>query len=178
MIKTFTNIFEERRYKLIAISIFLISLFGSLSLIYLPLVRSYIEISNASNIPFSDLFPELLITIRSYFSPFHLIITFLITLLFGINIAIIAYYIRDYRNKLTGITTSTLGVILGVFGIGCASCGSLMLVAILSFLGIGTSLSFLPLGGRELGTLGVVLLVVSTYLLIRKIHKPSTCEVK
>jgi hypothetical protein len=59
---------------------------------------------------------------------------------------------------------------------GCAACGSFLLVTLLSFLGASGALALLPLGGGELGLLSIALLVLSIFLIARKIVAPVVCE--
>jgi hypothetical protein len=101
--------------------------------------------------------------------------TVLTALLFGVNISIVTYYIRKRKMMLkkSGVATSTLGLITGILGIGCASCGSLLV----SLLGLGGALAFLPFGGQELGVIGVLLLLFSAYTLLHSISNP-VCKLK
>jgi len=64
-----------------------------------------------------------------------------------------------------------LGLVLAVLGLGCASCGSLILTPILG-LAAGGLLAALPLGGGEFAVLGIGLMLWSLYVLIKKIDQP------
>jgi len=71
-----------------------------------------------------------------------------------------------------------LGIISGLLGVGCASCGSVVLSTL-----IGVSLTtgivdFLPLNGLEFGILGMIIVILSIYLLSKKILNPLICKVK
>lgn len=61
--------------------------------------------------------------------------------------------------------TSTVGVIFGTFGAGCAACGAAVLVGLLSLFGVSTALLWLPLDGLEFALLGVVVLLLSIHWL-------------
>jgi len=76
-----------------------------------------------------------------------------------------------------GIKTSTVGLVLGVLGIGCASCGSLVLASLFSLLGLGGVFAMLPFGGVEFAVIGLIMLVISTYYLLKKIHDPMVCKI-
>jgi len=76
--------------------------------------------------------------------------------------------------SVTGL--SGLGMLCAFIGIGCASCGSLLLTALIPLLGIGAFISILPFGGAEFSVLGIALLAISSYLLLRQIAKPMTCD--
>lgn len=104
--------------------------------------------------------------------------TVAIPLLFGVDIAMIAYYLKRKRVKLPRgeIAAGLGGAASGVVAAGCAACGSFLLVTLLSFLGASGALALLPLGGGELGLLSIALLVLSIFLIARKIVAPVVCE--
>ena len=68
------------------------------------------------------------------------------------------------------------GLVSGIFGIGCASCGTFILTSVLALVGAGGIVSFLPLGGEEFGILGVVLIGYATYWTAKKIEEPLVCK--
>jgi len=179
MHRTFIKVFKSPLYVFIAVIISLVVLFGALLLPNISLLINVISNSAISTLDLLKLIFNLLGSLKTNFTFVSATYTVLISILFGINTAIIVYYIRDYKSKLekTGVTTSTFGIIAGAFGIGCASCGSLILTSFLSLLGIGGSLAFLPFGGQEFGFLGVILLTVSTYMLLKKLNKPNVCKI-
>ncbi|MEK9176451.1 MAG: hypothetical protein AAB520_03345 [Patescibacteria group bacterium] len=117
-------------------------------------------------------------SIQTNFTPLSRSITLVVVFLFSINISLFIYFIlRAARlSREAGISTS--GFILGMIGVGCASCGSVILS---SFLGVGTTAGFigiLPLRGQEFGLLSVVLIGISIYFLSRKIQDPIICNAK
>lgn len=88
------------------------------------------------------------------------------------------YYFKfRYRlEKEAGM--SAIGIFSGILGVGCASCGS---VIITSLFGIGMTASVigvLPLRGQEFGLLGIVFLTVSIVILSQKIQQPLVCVPK
>ncbi len=107
--------------------------------------------------------------------------TLLIAILFGLQIALLTYYVRKTktsRASLRGIGGTGLGgLVAGIFGIGCAACGTFILTAVLSLVGAGGLLAFLPFGGEEFGFLGVALLLYSIWLLLKKLEAPNVCPV-
>lgn len=100
-----------------------------------------------------------------------------IPVLFGVDVAMIAYLIRQRRAAQARgeIAASLGGAASGAIAAGCAACGSFLLLPVLSFLGAAGALALLPLGGAELGFLGIVLLLVSIYLIARKLAEPRVC---
>lgn len=93
----------------------------------------------------------------------------------GIVIALGVYAFRKRARNMGAMGVSGLGMVSAFIGIGCASCGSLLLTALIPFLGIGAFVSILPFGGAEFSVLGIALLLVSAYLLLKQIAKPMTC---
>ncbi len=123
---------------------------------------------------------SLLAGIATNFDTLAALSTVAIPLLFGVDIAMIVYFLRQKRARLQRgeIAASLGGAASGVVAAGCAACGSFLLVTILSFLGASGALALLPLKGGELGLLSVALLVLSIFLIARKIIAPVVCEIK
>lgn len=104
----------------------------------------------------------------------------LVSVLFGLQVALLAYYVKRARSgiKVGTISASSLGgLVSGMFGIGCAACGTFVLTSLLTLLGVSGLLVFLPFGGEEFGFIGVALLVYSIYILTNRIKDPMVCEI-
>lgn len=122
-------------------------------------------------------------SIGTNFTVFSALATVLIAALFGANVAMIAYYLRQRRQRVrqagqTAAATSLGGVASGLFGVGCAACGTFVLSPALTFLGAGGLIALLPFGGEEFGLLGVAMLGLSLVITARKIAQPVTCAVQ
>lgn len=120
-------------------------------------------------------------SIGSNFTVVSATYTILIALLFGVQITLLHYYIRASRTgraSLSGVSGAGLGgLVAGIFGIGCAACGTFILTTVLSLIGAAGLLSFLPLQGEEFGVLGVGLLLYSIWLLLKRIAAPQVCPI-
>lgn len=97
--------------------------------------------------------------------------------LFGLNAALIVQYMRRQvrLNRVAG--ASAVGVLVGLLGVGCASCGSVFLT---SLLGVGATvgaLSWLPLRGQEFTWLGILIVTASIFSIAKKIIDPETCAI-
>ncbi len=112
----------------------------------------------------------------TFFSAFSIIA---IALLFGMNVAMLVFFLRRKINdaRQTGIGTGFFGITSGAFGMGCSACGSFLLTSGLSLFGASWALSYLPLAGREFSILGVILLSVSLYFTAKKIQNPAICKI-
>jgi hypothetical protein len=112
------------------------------------------------------------------FTLFSALITIAISTLFGINSSLLAYYIRRRQtgvSNTSGHAAGVLGVVSGVFGVGCAACGSVIISSLLVLFGASGLLAMLPFHGAEFGVLGVTLLWFSIYQLCKRIHDPLVC---
>lgn len=122
---------------------------------------------------------NLLGSIQTNFTFFSASYTIAIAALFGINVAMVAYYFGQRKQlvRQTGVATSFGGLVSGIFGIGCAACGTLVLGPLLSLVGAGGLIAILPFGGQEFGIAGVSLLGFSIFLTSKKIRDPLVCNI-
>ncbi|TSC78361.1 MAG: hypothetical protein G01um101429_821 [Parcubacteria group bacterium Gr01-1014_29] len=161
--------------------------------VWLPNIGLLAEVFGVSSTPLETklkLAWSLLGGIRTNFSLLSAGYTIAIAALFGVNIAMVAYFLKrtrlrqsyggQARSILAGqdVAAGLGGITSGVFGIGCAACGSFILSAVLSSLGAAGALAILPLRGGEFGILSVALLAFSLVLISKKIAAPLTCNTK
>jgi hypothetical protein len=99
------------------------------------------------------------------FSAAEGVVLLAVAALFGINISMLAYQLRENRVSVREGSGSAAGVALGVLGAGCAACGTAVLAGVLSLFGAAGVLTLLPLGGLEFALGALVLLVLSVYWL-------------
>jgi hypothetical protein len=112
------------------------------------------------------------------FTLFSAFSTLAIASLFGINSALLTYYIRRRQTVVLnarGHAAGVLGVVSGLFGVGCAACGSVIVASLLALVGAGGLLTLLPFQGAEFGFLGVFFLAFSIYQLSIRINDPLVC---
>lgn len=114
--------------------------------------------------------------LNTNFSPLGRILTILNSLLAGINVALLVYHVRGQIALRRAAGLGALGIASGLFGIGCAACGSFLLSSIFG-LGVGSALTAaLPLSGLEFTLLGTIILAGTTYYILRKIKSPLACD--
>lgn len=127
---------------------------------------------------------------------FAAFLTFTIAVLFGVNIALVAYYFsrrnknpdprlrgddkikgggNDSQSGLGGVS-GFFGAFAGFLGVGCSACGSIALSSFSSFIGIGGAIAYLPFNGREFAILSIFLLSLSVYQISRNIPTSQTCR--
>lgn len=85
--------------------------------------------------------------------------------LLGVDLAMVAYHVREHGLSLESGSGSAVGVLLGTLGAGCAACGPAVLVGLLSLIGATGALTLLPLEGLELTGLAAVALLLSIFWL-------------
>lgn len=152
--------------------------------VWLPNVTLILTVlgSNASWLAKVHFIGTLYQSIETHFTAVSATYTLLIAFLFGLQVALLVYYIqkkKTNRVSLTQVSGASLGgLVAGVFGIGCAACGTFILTAVLSLVGAGGLLAWLPFGGEEFGFLGVALLLYSIWLLLQKLETPNVCSVR
>lgn len=143
------------------------------------------QIAISTDLPFADkarILIALVGSITTNFTVFSAATTIAIAVLFGTNTAVMAYVYVE-RRRLTlpstraGTVASLGGLASGLFGIGCATCGTLLLSPALAFLGLGSFAALLPFGGEEFGALGAVMLSLSLFISAKKIDQPMLCQV-
>ena len=115
------------------------------------------------------------------FTLFSATYTVIIAGLFGVNASLLWYYVAHARRFSTADRSLTFtgvgGFVSGLFGIGCAACGTLIFSGLAQLFGIGWLLTYLPLHGAEFGLLGIGLLLVTTYSLAKRITNPLVCPI-
>ena len=151
--------------------------------VWLPNFGLMGEVFSASSAPLAAKIKvaiSLLGGISTNFSSLSAGYTIAIAALFGMNLAMVVYFLKRTRAGLgrQNIATGVGGIASGALGIGCVACGSFLLTTILSSLGAAGALAILPLRGGELGILSVILLTAALLLISRKIAEPLTCNTK
>lgn len=102
---------------------------------------------------------------------------FLLALLFGLDAALIAHYMRRQVRLNRSAGAGAAGMLVGLVGIGCASCGSVFLT---SLLGLGTTVGIirdLPLHGEEFTWIGILAIAASVLSVAGKIAAPEACAI-
>lgn len=96
---------------------------------------------------------------------------------FGLNVALLTHYMRRQVRFNHAAGVSTAGIFIGLLGVGCASCGSVLLS---SLLGAGSAIAAvgaLPLRGQEFAWVGLALSAASTFSVAKKIAEPDACAI-
>lgn len=178
MFRTIAHIFLKPAY----IAITIATAFTAFALtIWLPSLAFITSVLGNTNVFWGDkiifLF-SLLGSITTNFTFLSALGTVLIALLFGVQISLIVYLLRSRSLALAGRSAATSGAGMGVglLGVGCAACGSLVLTAIIPVIGASGVLALLPLRGAEFSLLGAIIIAVSIFFTVRRMTRPAVCN--
>jgi len=121
--------------------------------------------------------------LTSMFTPFGSTLIVMFVLLFGINMILLYQYITLQRRITTktkgskrSAALSTTGTVLATIGIGCATCGTAILFSVLSLVGAGGLLLWLPLHGQEFSIIGIAGLLYAIWYILGKLENPYVCN--
>ncbi len=116
-------------------------------------------------------------TFRTNFTVISQIVSVIVSLLAGINVALLIHYFRKRIKVQRESGISIFGIILGMLGVGCSACGSIVLSSLLGLTTAASLLNILPLRGSEFGLLSIGLLLWSIYYTAKKANDPFWCEI-
>ena len=114
----------------------------------------------------------------TFFTNFTLasqVLILITAILAGINMALIMHYVRKRASAQKAAGTSLLGILIGFIGIGCASCGSVVLSSLIGVSATAGVVNFLPLHGAEFALIGIAILLWASWTIIKKINGPNVC---
>ncbi|GEM_PF-2107015 len=100
----------------------------------------------------------------------------LLSLLAGLQGTLLVFIIRQRASASGALSRGIWGMILGMVGIGCSACGSVLFVTILSlFIGTGNALALFTQWGLVIGIGGIGVLLYAISYTLRVIEKPAVC---
>ena len=174
MLKSLQNIFQQKFYRKLFIILniifllvyfFFTNFFSAVKIFNAPLFsqsekwsiffRSFFDISSLENI--------LMLT---------LVILFILSLFSILLLVLFSDSKKIYKKKsFLGI----VGIFISVLGLSCATCGIGLLASLLSLFGLSELVIYFPLHGLEFGFLGLLVLNISNYILLKRIKNPYIC---
>lgn len=110
------------------------------------------------------------------FTLFSRVIIISISVLSGLHIAMVAFYLRKRISSGIDSGIGFFGTVIGMLGIGCATCGSIIISSIFGLSATAGVVGLLPFGGIEFGVIGIIILSAAIYLVAKKITNPSICK--
>lgn len=174
MITVFKDIITKKR-NIVSISIMGIVMFVILRLIpQWNILKNFFSLSNISFERHMQVLWEYLFKTLIHATWIEWTIDILFPILISINIIVFIAYVKRQRRLLSkrGMALSISGMVLGFFGVGCLSCGALVLAPLISLLGLGGLVKF----SNELALLGLVFIIASIVFLLWKLTQPIVCK--
>lgn len=104
------------------------------------------------------------------------ILTLATAFLVGVNVSVLVHYLKRRIPLQKAMGMSTLGILGSFLGIGCASCGSVLLISLLGLTTAGGFVRLLPLRGMEFGIANILILLSSLLVVARKLESPIICK--
>ncbi len=175
VIRALTITFRQWRYALLAL---IVAAGLLLVTIWLPNLSFMWYLFTDSSFSWATRFGILggsLTTLKLNSTPLSRTILFTLVVLAGMNVSMLAYYLKRRITMGRELGMSLFGTILGLIGVGCASCGSVVLSSIFGLSATAGFLTLLPLRGLEFGLISIMLLAISIALVSKKIINPLIC---
>ncbi|MBP9766092.1 MAG: hypothetical protein KBD12_02615 [Candidatus Pacebacteria bacterium] len=113
----------------------------------------------------------------SSFQNFTMLVS-VILFIFSISLLFILFYVLFNESKKISKKKSIFGMIgifLSVLGFSCLSCGIGLLASIFSLFGLSSLSLYFPLHGLEFGFLGIVMINITNFFLLKRIKNPFIC---
>ncbi len=175
---TVTKVITHPKYLILFISVtFMVIAFAA----WLPNLHLITKAMTSSTMTLwqkTNLLTSLLGSLQTNFTPLSRTVTFVSAGLTGVQVSLLIYYVRQTTKVQQSMGMSALGMATSMLGVGCASCGSVVLTSLLGFGSATAVLGLLPLRGQEFGIFGIGILLFAIYLTVKKINQPFVCEMK
>jgi len=178
VIKALAVTFRQWRYGLLALFVATLLLFIAIWLPNLSFLSYLFTNSAFSWATRLSILGGSLATLQLNSTPISRTILFILVVFAGVNVSLLVYYLKRRLALGREMGLSLTGTILGLVGVGCASCGSVVLTSIFGLGATAGFLSLLPLRGLEFGLISIFLLAVSITLISRKILMTIACPRK
>ena len=144
----------------------------------LPLIKGVYSLFGIGDRALYQSLMQIVIQGFSIMSAFEQVIFVLMSIVLGSNVVIFIEYLSVYRKAIKGSSASLsfFGLMVAVLGTGCLSCSVLFLGPLASVLGLSL-VSYISRYGAIISVVGVVLVLISSFILLKKIAKPNVCPI-
>lgn len=103
-----------------------------------------------------------------YYPYLNILFTLILALLFGINLALIMFRFKEIKKYNNESGTGIFASILSLFSAGCPVCSFTILSFLIPGLSVTFSLAILPFKGLEIQLLGIIVLLISIFVLTKE----------
>lgn len=111
------------------------------------------------------------------FTAFSRTTTIIIAVMFAVNIVLVVAYFRRIAKLHQAAGLGIIGIFMGLTGIGCVACGSVLLSSIFGVVATAGFIGILPLGGQEFSIASIIILGFSIFLTVKKLREPVLCKI-
>ncbi|RJR15011.1 hypothetical protein C4579_03005 [Candidatus Microgenomates bacterium] len=175
---TITQIVGQPKYLAVAITVSLLVIAFAAWLPNLHLITKTMTSSTMTLWQKTNLLTSLLGSLQTNFTPLSRLVTFISAGLAGVQVSLLVYYLRQTAKIQQSMGMSAIGVATSLLGVGCTSCGSIVLTSLIGFGSTTAILGFLPFRGQEFGYLGIGILLLVIHFTMKKINDPLVCGVR
>ncbi len=175
---TVVKVITNPKYLILSISITLLVIAFAAWLPNLHLITNAMTSGSMTLWQKTNLLTSLLGSLQTNFTPLSRTVTFISAGLAGVQVSLLIYYVRQTAQIQQSMGMSALGVATSMLGVGCASCGSVVLTSLIGFGSATAILGFLPFRGQEFGFIGISILLLSIVYTMKKINQPLVCEIR
>lgn len=175
---TVVKIVTQPKYLAVAITATLMLIAFAAWLPNLHLITKIMTSSTMTLWQKTNVLTGLLGSLQTNFTLLSRSVTFISAGLAGIQVSLLVYYLTQTARATQSMGMSAVGVATSMLGVGCASCGSVVLT---SLVGLGSAtavLGILPLRGQEFGFIGIVVLLFAISFTVKKIDQPFVCDIR
>lgn len=175
---TILEILRQPKYLAVAIAATLTVIAFAAWLPNLHLITKTMTSSTMTLWQKTNLMTSLLGSLQTNFTPLSRLVTVVSAGLVGVQISLLAYYLRQTTKLQQSMGMSAVGVVTSMLGVGCASCGSVVLTSLIGFGSTTALIGILPFRGQEFGIIGIGILLLAIHLTMKKINDPLVCGVR
>lgn len=177
-IKSFVRVFTDFRYIALALGITLLLFVFSAYLMNHGFVSFVLNSTHYTFFERCHLIWTIFPTFFNSTKGISFIFTSLAFILSGFNVALLTFYIRHRVKQQRAVGIGLLGIIIGMFGVGCGACGSVILTTTLGVVTGTKLLGSLPFAGLEFSALSIIIVLASSWYLLKTINNPNVCPIK
>lgn len=175
---TLARILRQPKYIVVTILVALMLVAFAAWLPNLHLITKAMTSSTMTLWQKTNLVTSLLGSLQTNFTPLSRNLTIVSATLTGIQLSLLIYYLRRSIKIQQEMGISLAGVAANLLGVGCASCGSVVLTSLIGIGSATTILGILPFRGQEFGFVGIVILLIAISITLHKINQPFVCDDK